>query len=280
MVGEETDSSLQPLRYALLQDAPALGDKRQNLATAAGTTQRLRGLVDVVVFPEMFLTGYALDPKLPQLAEDADGPSLRRLRAFAALNHTAIICGFPERTPHGLYNSVVVIDRDGRQVGIYRKTHLFGDEPRYFLPGRRLSVFRTSLGPVGVLVCYDLEFPEPARVLALRGARLLAVPTANMYPYAFHHAVYARARAMENGVGVLIANQVGRVGALRMAGGSRAITPEGEVCAASEDASEVLTGEIRLPSEPSDDALRYLRHRRADLYGILTAGDQQGTEPE
>lgn len=258
------------IRYALVQDAPAVREPERNLATVSRLAERLAGHADLLVLPEMFLTGYLLDPGLERIAETADGPSIRVLRGLANRHRLIIVCGFPERTPQGRYNSAIVIDRDGHPAGVYRKTHLFGDEARHFLPGDALPVFHTSAGPLGVLICYDIEFPEPARVLALQGARTLAVPTANMRPYAEHHAVYARARAMENGLGVLIANQVGDVGTLTMCGESRAVTPAGEVRAVSGAGTAVLTG--RLPStRPADrdPALRYLAHRRTDLYASL-----------
>ncbi|MGZ4681047.1 MAG: carbon-nitrogen hydrolase family protein [Acidimicrobiales bacterium] len=137
---------------------------------------------ELVVLPEMAACGYLLDPDhLDRHAEpdDGSGPVLTRWRELARSLGVAIIGGFAERTDSGIANAAVVIDASGTVLGTYRKLHLFGAEHRLFVPGDRgLPVFTLGDTRVGVLICYDLRFPESARILALQGADVVAVPTA------------------------------------------------------------------------------------------------------
>ncbi|MGZ4705591.1 MAG: carbon-nitrogen hydrolase family protein [Acidimicrobiales bacterium] len=137
---------------------------------------------ELVVLPEMAACGYLLDPDhLDRHAEpdDGSGPVLTRWREMARSLGVAIIGGFAERTDSGIANAAVVIDASGTVLGTYRKLHLFGAEHRLFVPGDRgLPVFTLGDTRVGVLICYDLRFPESARILALQGADVVAVPTA------------------------------------------------------------------------------------------------------
>lgn len=265
---------------ALAQAEAVRYDKDANLAKA----ERLMGRAaergaKAILFPEMFLTGYTVWERVAELAEPLDGPSIRRLAGLAGRFGMHVVCGFPEERPEpgaGPYNSACVIGADGSILGAYRKTHLFDREPRYFSPGEELLVFDTSVGPVGVAICYDLEFPEVARLLALRGARLILNPTANMDPYAEYQEVYLRARAMENGVYVATANTVGEDGTYRYFGESAAVDPRGRVLCRGGSGEELLLAEIDLGARPADENLEYLGRRRPDLYGMLVeeAGDE------
>lgn len=223
-----------------------------------------------ILFPEMFLTGYTVWDRVADLAEPIDGPSVGRLAELSRKFGVQVVCGFPERGTDGLvYNSACVIGLDGAVVGAYRKTHLFDGEIRHVTPGGSIPVFDTPLGPVGVAICYDLEFPEVPRTLALRGARLILTPTANMEPYAEHQAVYLRARAMENGVYVAAANAVGDDGTFRYFGESAVVDPRGRVLCRAGSGEELLFAEVDMEARPGDDNLEYLRQRRPDLYGAL-----------
>lgn len=137
---------------------------------------------ELVVLPEMAACGYLLDADhLDRHAEPGDGSgrALTRWRELARELGVSIIGGFAERTGSGIANAAVVIDRTGTILGTYRKLHLFGAEHRLFVPGDRgLPVFTLGDTKVGVLICYDLRFPESARILALKGADVVAVPTA------------------------------------------------------------------------------------------------------
>lgn len=263
------------VRIALAQAAPVLGDKGANLAKAERFMQQAaqRG-AHAIVFPEMFLTGYMVEERAGELAEPLDGPSVRQLAAWAARHGLLAVCGFPERAPDGsVYNAACVIDRDGRVLGSYRKCHMFGGEEAYFRPGDALPVFATSLGTVGVMICYDLEFPEVARCLALQGAVLLLVATANMHPYEDYQRVYVRARAMENGCFVAVANQVGADHRYRYFGESAVAAPSGRVVAVGGGEEALVVGDADMAEVPPRDPwLRYLERRRPELYGALAGG--------
>ena len=121
-----------------------------------------------------------------------------------------MVVGFAERTPDGLANSVACFDRDGSARGVYRKTNLFGSEAEAgFAPGTELVIVELAGRRVAPLICFDIEFPEPARQVTLAGADLLVTASANMEPYYLDHAIGTVARAHENRRPHLFANMVG-----------------------------------------------------------------------
>ncbi len=262
------------MKIALVQAAPVRFDKAANLERArrAAAEAAARG-ARLVLFPEMFLTGYMVWDRVGELAEPLDGPSIRALADLARAHGTVIVCGFPEDAGRARpFNSACVIDADGTVVGAHRKAHLFAAEPEAFLAGEEVRAFDTAVGRLGVMICYDLEFPETARLLALDGAQIILVPTANMEPYARHQAVYLAARAMENGVYLACANQVGRDEVYRYFGESAVVDPDGNVLARAGAEEELVLAEIDLSAvPPADPNLRYLAHRRPELYAPLAA---------
>lgn len=264
------------LRLAVAQCRPALGDTAANLALADGLLASLHGRADLVVLPEMFVTGYRVGGRLADLAEPPDGPAVHALSALARRYELVVVAGFPERDGGDVYNSACVVDSDGSLAGVYRKTHLFADEVRCFRSGTAIEPVNTSLGRLGVLICYDVEFPEVARTLALRGAELLIVPTANMAPYLPQQRTFARARAMENSLPLALANQVGDDSVHAFVGGSCVVSRDGDVlgeadgCAESTVVAEVVAGRAGVGVE-----VDYLRHRRPELYAGIPGGPTQ-----
>jgi predicted amidohydrolase len=222
--------------------------------------------LDIAVFPELCLSvsGYTLD-RLDAVALTTDAPALAIVRAAAERNGTATVVGFPERAAGGVANSVACIDRDGSLAGVYRKTHLFGRERESFRPGDELLVVELAGRRVAPLVCFDVEFPEPARRLALAGADLLVTVSANMEPYYADHELATRARALENRLPHLYVNGVGSATGFELVGGSRSIASDGRVLAGAEDRREQLllapVGEV----DRSDAAVDYLAHVRGGL---------------
>jgi predicted amidohydrolase len=224
----------------------------------------------LILFPEMFLTGYLIKKQLPELTESlVTGQALAVLRAKAKELSLAVLMGMPTANPGGKpRNSMVFIDRDGTIPGAAHKTHLFGGEEKMFDPGDSLGAFDTTLGRVGVLVCYDGEFPETARTLALDGAKLLCMSAANMTPYEDYHPVYMRARAMENCVYTLYCNYVGQEKYFHYCGQSSAFHPTGRILAQADTQEETL---LYVPVDLADttspdDFLNYLNFRRPELY--------------
>ena len=205
---------------ALLQAPAAPCDKAANIATIRRAAQSAAGAgSEVVVFPELFLTGYNHPGAMADLAEPLDGPSAAEIAAIARAARIGIVVGMPERDGALIYNSALAFDAEGRLSGHYRKIHLFGPvEARVFTPGDRLTVARIGPFTVGLAVCYDIEFPELARALVRAGADLICVPTANMMPFAGAAQTLVPARALENGVAVVYANLAGTEGHLTYTG--------------------------------------------------------------
>ncbi len=196
--------------------------------------------VEIAVFPELFLGGYDL-ALVPQAALPPDCPEFRAIADAAAAASTAVVVGFAERTEDGkLFNSVACIDRDGWLAGVYRKTRLFGAEPDVFRPGEELEVVRLAGLDVGPLICFDIEFHEPACELAAAGAQLLVTASANMAPFGPDHELATRERAIENRLPHLYTNGVGTIGGFRLVGGSRSVDAFGAVLAEAGPDEEIL----------------------------------------
>jgi predicted amidohydrolase len=177
------------------------------------------------VFPELFLTGYELT-NLDGLASDAGGRVGEVLEA-ANRNRTGLIVGTAWPVAGGVTNAALCVSSDGEVLGRYDKTHLFGAEKDVFQAGREMLVVEMSGIRVAPLICFDLEFPEPSRLLALGGAELLVTISANMRPYFRDHQVFCSARAIENRLPLVYVNRVGRQSGFVFVGGSRLMDANG-----------------------------------------------------
>jgi predicted amidohydrolase len=216
------------MQALLAQLSSRIGDVAGNTARAVDAL-RSHSEADIAVFPELYLGGYT-HRNLEQLARPADSPELGEIAAAAAETKTAVVIGFAERISEGLANSVACFDRDGSARGVYRKTNLFGSEADAgFVPGEELIIVELAGRRVAPLICFDIEFPEPARRVTLAGADLLITASANMEPYYLDHAIGTVARAHENRRAHLYVNMVGARDSLTFVGGSRSIAPSGEV---------------------------------------------------
>jgi N-carbamoylputrescine amidase len=249
----------------------------------------------VICLPELFRSQYFCqrqDAGLFDLAEPIPGPSTERLSQVARATGTVIIASLFERRTAGVYhNTAVVLDADGRLLGIYRKMHIPDDplyfEKYYFTPGDTgFKAFDTRFGRIGVLVCWDQWFPEGARLTALRGAQVLFYPTAiGWHPRekaewgaAQHQAweMIQRSHAIANGVYVAAVNRVGHEGAkdggLEFWGSSFVSGPFGRLIqrAAHEDDALVLATCDPALQEEIRRNWPFLRDRRIDAYGDLT----------
>lgn len=255
-------------RVAVVQANAAPGRPDVNLESALEVVARAaRRGASLVIFPELYLTGYAVLRDLDGLASTRAAPALRALAAEARRYRIAVIVGYPERRPEGVYNATALVTAEGRLLPPYRKVHLFGRERRHFRPGRGYRLYRLPGLTVGLLICFDVEFPEAARALALAGAELIAVPSANMVPYRPAQDVYVRARALENQVFLALANRVGREGALRFVGGSGVWDPAGRTLIAAEQETAVLVATIdRAAVARERRRFSYLSERRPATY--------------
>jgi (R)-amidase len=275
-----------PLPIALVQLRPVDGDKERNLAAAgAAVAAAAREGARLVVLPEYVLTGFPA-ARMRQLAEPLDGPSLEAFRGMAGEAGVCLVAGLPRlgaaagagqrgaaaggepRAATRIFDTTVVLAPDGELLTVYDKTHLFDREKDVFTPGAALEPpFTWSGVRFGVLCCFDIELPEPARTLALRGAQCLLVPSANMEPWGEHHRAYVRSRALENHAFVAYANAVGAASGYVFEGGSCLVDPLGRVlCDAGHDETVVRADLDISVAEESRAVGDYLSQRRLELY--------------
>ncbi|GHA80661.1 carbon-nitrogen hydrolase family protein [Streptomyces termitum] len=264
------------LRTALLQSSGRLGDVAANLRSLDEAAGRAAAAgAGLLLAPELFLTGYAIGPDIARLAEPADGPSAREVAATAARHGIAISYGYPERSTerHGVvHNAAHLFGADGTPLLHYRKTHLFGDfEAKWFTPGDQ-PVAQARIGglTVGLMICYDVEFPENVRAHALAGTDLLLVPTALMHPAEIVPLSVVPVRAFENQLYLAYANRTGPEGDFEFVGLSALAGPDGTVRARAGRGEELVIGD----ADPellaaSREENPYLRDRRPELYGSL-----------
>jgi predicted amidohydrolase len=263
------------LRIALWQCEQQPGDVAGNLARLHETARHAAQQgAQLLVCPEMFLTGYNIGAEsAARLAEPADGPSAQAVAAIASECGLAIVWGFAERSAEGaVFNAVQVADAQGRRCGLYRKTHLFGalDRAMFSQSDGASALFELHGWQIGLLICYDLEFPEAARRLALAGAKLVVAPTANMAGFDVVPLTLVPARAYENQVFVAYANCCGQERGLLYGGLSAVASPGGAWLAqAGRDAALLLAD---LDGADAGFMLNtYLADRRPETYGALVA---------
>jgi predicted amidohydrolase len=255
-------------RIAAWQCEPGPLDVAGNLrrlddACAEAAAQR----AEVLVTPEMFTSGYAITrAEAERLADDAGGPTQTAVAEIAKRHGLAIVYGHPLRAPGGrAYNAATMVGADGAVRGRHRKVHLFGDVDReqFVANAERPTAFDIDGSRAGMLICYDVEFPESVRSLALGGARTVLVPTANMIGCDQVQQILVPARACENGIGVVYANYCGADAVFEYNGLSTICGPRGELLAQARPADE----ELIIADVPVEHAGSYLTDRRPDLYG-------------
>jgi N-carbamoylputrescine amidase len=276
------------LGIAIAQLACAPLDVAANAATTtAAVRSAAAGGARLVVLPELAATGYVLDrDALLDRAESpqAPGPALSAWSGAARELGLTVVGGFAERDGDRLYNSVAVIGPDGRIAGTYRKLHLFGREREVFAPGDLgLPVFEVAGLRLGVVVCYDLRFPEAVRILALRDVDLVAVPTAWVAGFDAVTSTTASIGQVDgalvqgnlNSVYLACADQVGTAAPFSFLGRSVVVDPYGRPVAgpldpAAEDlvVVEIDTEDVRR-ARHRGPGISPLADRRTDVYGEL-----------
>jgi predicted amidohydrolase len=192
--------------------------------------------IDLLIFPELHLTGYTMRDEVSHLAEPIPGPSTKRVEAVAREHGVHVVFGMPEESEVKgvLHNAAVLVGPKGL-VGKYRKIHLpthsVFEERRYYRPGREAAVFKTDLGVIGLSICYDLYFPELTRLQALQGAELVVCISASPGLRRRFFEGFCLSRAMENAIYLAYVNRVGVEEGLQFWGGSRVVAPNGSVLA-------------------------------------------------
>ncbi|KPH98683.1 MULTISPECIES: carbon-nitrogen hydrolase family protein [Streptomyces] len=261
------------MRTALLQSSGRPGSVVENLKVLDEAAGRAAAAgAGLVAAPEMFLTGYAIGDDIARLAEPADGDSADAVAEIATRHGVAVVYGYPEREGETVYNSAQLISADGTRLANYRKTHLFGCFERdHFTPGEQPVVQADLNGlRVGLMICYDVEFPENVRAHALAGTDLLVVPTAQMHPFQFVAESVVPVRAFENQMYVAYVNRVGPEGEFEFVGLSTLAGPDGIARTRAGRGEELVLAD----ADPdflaaSREANPYLKDRRPGLYGSL-----------
>lgn len=261
------------MRTALLQSSGHPGSTAGNLKVLDEAAGRAAAAgAGLLVAPEMFLTGYAIGDDIARLAEPADGDGADAVAEIAGRHGLAVAYGYPERDGDTVHNSAQLISADGTRLANYRKTHLFGCFERdHFTPGDRPVVQAELNGlRVGLMICYDVEFPENVRAHALAGTDLLLVPTAQMHPFQFVAESLVPVRAFENQMYIAYVNRVGAEGEFEFVGLSTLAGPDGIARTRAGRAEELVLAD----ADPaflaaSREANPYLKDRRPGLYGSL-----------
>ncbi|OJF97853.1 carbon-nitrogen hydrolase family protein [Pararhizobium antarcticum] len=225
------------ITLAALQMQSIGGDVEANLARIAVAAQEAAEAgASLLVTPELCITGYGAGDVIADLAEPADGPIVQQLQSLSTRTGLAIIAGFAERADGVVFNSAVHVDGNV-QPTVYRKSHLYGDYERsLFEPGRpETRLFHHRGVTCGMLICYDVEFPENVRRLAQAGAEAILVPTALPAGWSgtFITDHMIQTRAFENQVFVAYINHCGADARFSFAGLSRIAAPDGSLLASS-----------------------------------------------
>jgi len=228
---------MKPVSLLLAQTGPKLGNKERNLKQISEQASKARRKnVDLLIFPELHLTGYTMRDEVSHLAEPIPGPSTRKVERMAREHDVHVIFGMPEESEvKGVIHNTAVLVGPRGVIGRYRKIHLpthsVFEERRYYRPGQEASVFKTGIGTIGLNICYDLYFPELTRLQALQGAELVVCISASPGLRRRFFEGFCLSRAMENAVYLAYVNRVGIEEGLQFWGGSRVIAPNGSVLA-------------------------------------------------
>ncbi len=264
---------------ALGQISCRVGDKKHNIETMQRIIkQAKKKKADLVAFPELSLTGYVVRDRAYELAEPVpDGPSIQQIEEISKKENVHIVFGMIERSTKAsavLHNSAVLISPKG-YIGKYQKmylpTHSVFEEKRYFRPGYQIPVFETEIGKLGIIICYDVYFPEVARMLSLKGAKLIVCISASPSVRRGFFETLIAARAIENTVFVAFVNLAGIEDGLQFWGGSRIIAPSGNLISqAKYDEDDLITARINYSDLTRVQAwVPTLRDLRPEIFSSL-----------
>ncbi len=274
------------MRVAVAQTEPKLAEKERNLDACLSLLEEAASQdAELLVLPECAVPGYmfdSLEEALP-FGEEIPGPTTEAFEQACRRLGAHAICGLLERDGDRLYNAAILVGPDGL-IGSYRKTHLpFLGVDRFVTPGDELKVFDTALGRIGLIICYDLRFPEVTRTLALHGADLVALPTNFPTAAKVQTEVITLARAAENRIYLLCANRVGKERWGEFCGWSQIVDPYGKRLAeAGETEEALLVADVDVEKArdkdyvvPGEYELYLFGHRRPELYEALV--EEQST---
>jgi len=237
---------MREITVAIVQLRPKLGEAEENLVKMSEMVSKIASQqkVDLIVFPELVTSGNELGVRFTELAQRVPGPTVNLMAQRANEYGVYIAFGMvtKEKVESVLYNSAVLVGPDGELLDMYNKIHLRGEERMAFREGYQLPVIPTEVGNIGLMIGYDLAFPEVSRSLVRDGAEVLCVcgnwEAANIDEWK----TYVRARAYENAVFVAAANRVGEDVTLNFGGESMIVGPRGQVHATLANETDLATG--------------------------------------
>ena len=268
----------EKIKLALAQISSKRENKKENLRKIDEFTKKGREkAADLVIFPELSLTGYVVHDQIYELAETIPGPSTQRIEELAKETGTHIIFGMPElseKTEATIFNTAVFVGPKGI-IGKYRKmylpTHSVFEEKRYFRPGYQTAAFNTALGNIGLCICYDVFFPEVCRLTRLKGAELIVCISASPAVRRGYFEILTAARALENTAFLAYVNLAGVEDGLQFWGGSRLVSPTGDLLAkAKYDEEDLVICEVDYSDmRPAETFIPTLRDLRPELFDEL-----------
>jgi predicted amidohydrolase len=266
------------IKIALAQISSQRENKEKNLQKIEELTIKAKEqAADLVIFPELSLSGYVVRDQIYELAETVPGPSVQRIIKLAKDTGMYVVFGMPElseKTKATIFNTAVFVGPEGL-IGKYRKmylpTHSVFEEKRYFRPGYQTPVFSTELGNIGLCICYDIFFPELFRLLRLKGAQLIVCISASPAVRRGYFEILTSARALENTAFLAYVNLSGVQDGLQFWGGSRVACPNGDVLArARYDEEDFVVCEVDYNDlRAAEPFIPTLRDLRPELYDKL-----------
>jgi predicted amidohydrolase len=266
------------IKLALAQITSKRENKSENLLKIEKLTLKAKQQeADLIIFPEMSLTGYVLLDQVYELAETIPGPATEKIEALAKKTGMHIVFGMPElseKTQATVFNTAVFVGPQGL-IGKYRKmylpTHSVFEEKRYFRPGYETAAFQTELGNIGLTICYDVFFPEVYRLTRLNGAQLIICISASPAVRRSYFEILTAARALENTAFLAYVNLAGVEDGLQFWGGSRLVGPTGDVLAkAKYDEEDFIVCEVDFGDlRTAETFIPTLRDLRPELFDRL-----------
>ncbi|MGI6596719.1 MAG: nitrilase-related carbon-nitrogen hydrolase [bacterium] len=265
---------MRNVTIGLVQADTILGNVKANVEKGVElVAQASQKGAQIVVFPELFTTGYSLGQRHVSLAEKASGPSISAFCEAAKENGVYIQVGFAEarKIPGMIYNSLAFIDPEGKLLGSYAKTHLYAGERMHFCSGSDLPVYRTDYGVFAPLNCYDIGIPELSRIFALKGAECLLVSSAWCKEDEDIWDNNCIARSTDNLCYMAACNRVGWEEDLHLIGKSKFMAPRGHVISqAPVDEETILVETLDLDTLAEErHRCLYFLDRRPELYQPL-----------
>lgn len=265
-------------KIALAQIECKRADKTDNIRKIEQTTQHARKQgAELIVFPELSLTGYVVRDEIYELAEPIPGPATEAVEKIAQKTKTYIVFGMPELSEKAqatIHNTAVLVGPEGL-IGKYQKmylpTHSVFEEKRYFRPGYQAAAFDTKLGKIGLIICYDIFFPEVSRLTRLEGAQLIVCISASPAIRRTFFETLTVARAIENTAFLAYVNLVGIEDGLQFCGGSKLVGPNGRILAkAKYDKEDMIMGTVNYADiRPVEAFVPTLRDLRPELFDKL-----------